>query len=119
MVYRSKSRLDSRESASLGNSFSELRVTLVEILHSSLQHLAGHSLHASDNVLNSVLSDLGAEDLSEECSGLGKVTVGMVGPVSGNESGDSVGAVPCLFVEGEEIGIGRSERVWLIVGSRS
>lgn len=119
MVYRSKSRLDSRESASLGNSFSEFRVALVEVLHSSLQDLAGHSLHASVDVLDGVLSDLGAEDLSEEGSGLGEITVGMVGSVSGNESGDSVGAVPCLFVEGEKIGVGRSERVGLIVGSRS
>lgn len=117
--YRSKPRLDSREAASLGNSFSEFRVALVEVLHSSLQDLAGHSLHASKDVLNGVLPDLSAEDLSEEGSGLSEVTVGVVGAVPGNKSGDSVRAVPCLLVEVEEVGVGGSERVGLIIGSRA
>ena len=91
----------------------------MEVLHSSLQDLTGNSLHMSEDVLNSILPDLGAEDLSEEGARLGEVTVGMVGSVSCHKSGNPVGAVLRLLVEVEQVGVGGSKRIGLIVGSRS
>lgn len=91
----------------------------MEVLHGSLQDLTGNSLHASKNVLNCILPDLYAEHLSEEGSGLGEITVGMVRSVFCHKPSNSVGTVPCLLVEVESIGVGGSEGVGLIVWSGS
>jgi hypothetical protein len=70
-------------------------------------------------VANGVLLHLGAHHLTEESSGLGEVAVGVIGPVPGDETSHSVGAIPCLLVESERVSLVGAEGVRLIVGSRS
>jgi len=43
----------------------------------------------------------------------------MVGAMSGNKTGHSVGTVPCFFVESESVASVGAERVGLVVGGRA
>lgn len=115
----SESALDSREAAILGNTISEFRISLMEVLDSSLQDITRDTTHTAWHVGHCVLSHGVAKDLAEEGTRLSKIAVRVVGLVSGNETSDPVGTVPSLLVERESVTSVGTKGIRFIVGSRS
>lgn len=106
----SKARLHAGESEDLGDSVSELRISLVEVLGSTLLNLTRDWLHVASNVLDHVLALCLVDDVAEQIASLLEITVGVVGSVPADQASDSVGCISSVIREREGL-----ERIGIVV----